>query len=118
MMKGDVAERRTVTAERVEVPLAQPAEFAELDAQFVSRVGRAHELRLVDMKALQKCAQMRQRRLADAHDADFRRLDQADGTRVRRHVRKGGRRHPACGAAAHHHYPNAFVNHSHQGTIL
>jgi hypothetical protein len=86
----------------MDVALADPAPVDELDAELEGGIGRRHERRLVDAERLVERAQMRQRRLADADDADLLRFDQLDAAAPGHALHQRRRGHPAGGAAAEH----------------
>ena len=67
-----------VEAERMDVVVARPRPVAELDAELVGRVGRADEIMLVEAEHGVEQVDLRDRRFADADDADLVRFDQLD----------------------------------------
>src|SRR5690606_38115855 len=71
-----------------------------VDAELVGRVGRLHERGLVDPEPFDEAADVRQRRLADADDADVLALDQVDLDQRAEQLLQRRRAHPPGGAAA------------------
>ena len=48
MVKRDICDFLAERAERVDIAIANLAEIAEIDAQFICRMGCAHEIGFVD----------------------------------------------------------------------
>ena len=86
--------------ERVEITGAQRAEIAKLDPQLEGRVGRAHELGLVEPEPFNECPDVRQRCLAHPDNADFLGFDQLDRTGKRKMPYQRRRSHPPSGSPA------------------
>ena len=87
-------------AEWVDVAFTDPAEILEVDAQLIRRMGRLHERGLVDAELFDEPANVRQRRFADADDADILALDQRDGDQRSEQLGERARAHPPGGSAA------------------
>ncbi len=62
----------------MDVAVADARPVDEFDAELERGLGLRHELALVDADALVEEADVRQRGLADADDADLARLDELD----------------------------------------
>ena len=105
MVEADIVEWSAERPERMDIAVADRAEIAEIDSQFEGRMRGAHEVRLVEAQAFDEGTDVRQGRLADADDADVRRLDQLHGAGIRQqaHQRRGG--HPTRRPAADHYDP-------------
>ena len=71
MVESQSVDFATEVTEGVDVGITLPAPVREFDTQLVSRAGGAHEVRLVDTKALIEIAQMGQGGFADTHRADL-----------------------------------------------
>ena len=105
-MERHAADARAVGAEGMDVAVADARPVDELDAQLERGLGLGHELALVDADALVEEADVRQRGLAHADDADLARLDQMDVALFRpEHGSESRGRHPAGGATADDHDP-------------
>ena len=100
VVEADAGDFLAERAERVHVALADPAEVAEVDAELVGRVGRLDERGLVDPEPLDEAADVRQRRLADADDANVLAFDQVDRDQRTEQLLQRGGAHPPGGAAA------------------
>ncbi len=100
MVETDAVHFLSERSEGVDVAFPDPPEIAEVDAQLEGRVGGLHERRLVNTKLFDKAADVRQRRLAHADDADFLAFDQLHAGKAGEQFCDPCRRHPARGAAA------------------
>lgn len=85
--------------------MALPGPVDELDAELEGAAGLPEESRLVDSQPGVEMAHRRNRCLTDPNGTDLFRLDQCDGTRPLRAIRKGSSSHPAGRAAAEDDYP-------------
>jgi hypothetical protein len=100
-VEGDALHVDAERPEGVEIGLADGAPVDELDAQLEDALGLADEVVLVEAEHGVEQADLRDRRLAHADDADLLGLDQGDGRVVRPEDLGHGRgRHPAGRAAA------------------
>ena len=108
MVEADIVHVTPERAERVDIAIALAAPIAELDAELEGGLGRGHELGLIQPQPLDEGADVRQRRLAHAHDADLFGFDQVHACVGGQQLRDRGRRHPAGRAAADDHHPQCF----------
>ena len=90
-------------AEGMEIAVRPVAPAVEQDAQLEGRVGRGHELGLVDPEQPVVADERRDRAFADAHRADRLRFDQGHLGRPAERARDRGGGHPAGGAATGDH---------------
>ena len=113
VVEVDAADRMPERAERVDVGEARLAPIAELDAELERGLRLGDQLALVEADRAIERAQLRQRCLADADDADLVAFDQADvGRRLAEQADEPGGGHPAGGPAADDHDPKrAFLAH-------
>ncbi len=92
--------RAPVSAERVDVTIADARPVLEQNAELEGRGRRAHELLLVDAQELVEHAHRRHGGFADAHRADLFGFDQRDVEQIAELLRERGGGDPAGGAAA------------------
>src|SRR5258708_15446486 len=78
MLKLQSAPRLAERPERMDVSVSRPIPVAELDPEFERGACGAHELGLIQVQEIVEDLDMRQRRLADADNADLVRLDEGD----------------------------------------
>jgi hypothetical protein len=101
MLEVEPAPALAESAEGVDIAAAGLVPADELDAQLEAALGGGHELGLVEPEHRVELADMRQRRLADAHRADLVGLDQGQRiVGIGEQPREAGRAHPARGTAA------------------
>jgi hypothetical protein len=84
----------------MQVAVLRPAPADEFDAELEAGLRLADEIVLVDAERAVEQADLRNRGLADADDADFVGLDQADRDALAEYLGQCGGRHPTRGAAA------------------
>src|SRR6185437_5620019 len=102
VMKVRRVDRRADDTERMKVTMPEARPVDELDAELEGAARLADEIVLVDAENLVEGAQRRDGRLAHAHRADLRGLDDFDGAvAALQQTRERRGRHPPRRSAAH-----------------
>src|SRR5688572_29515736 len=102
-MKGHTFHVQAKRPERMDVTVSGSSPVDELDAELEGRLRLADEVVLVEAQHPVEVLDLRDRRLADAHRADFLGLDDLDpAVVVLQDSRQRRRGHPAGGSAANY----------------
>jgi hypothetical protein len=97
--------------ERVDVGRTEIAPVDEVDAELEGGLRASHHLGFVDSEKVVEVLHLRQRRFADADDADLFRFNQGHAVSLaRQHRHKRCRGHPAGGTAAKDHDLQGLVH--------